>query len=131
MPEEMAEEQRTERHQAELSPESFTAPAGATRSRTAPELHVCPNCDSDLVYPTDWAPAAGRRWTVDLRCPNCEWHGGGTYGQGVVDRFDVVLDTGTEQLLDDLGVLTRANMEEQIERFADALRDGRILPEDF
>ena len=49
----------------------------------------------------------------------------------LVDRFDATLDTGTEQLLDDLNLLARANMEDEIERFADALRTGRILPEDF
>ena len=127
----MTEKQRTERERNELSPASFSAPAAASRPHTAPELHVCEICASELVYPVDWAPAAGRRWALDLRCPNCEWRGAGTYEQGVVDRFDAALDHGTEQLLDDLNLLARSNMEEQIERFADALRSGRILPEDF
>jgi uncharacterized membrane protein len=34
-------------------------------------------------------------------------------------------------VLDDLNVLIRANMEEQIERFAAALQADQILPEDF
>jgi hypothetical protein len=49
----------------------------------------------------------------------------------VVDRLDEALDRGTESVLDDLNVLTRANMEDQIERFSTALADGHILPEDF
>ena len=42
-----------------------------------------------------------------------------------------MLDAGTEQLLGDLNLLARANMEEQVERFIAALRAGQILPEDF
>lgn len=76
-------------------------------------------------------PAPGRRWSIALRCPECEWHGGGIYSQNVVDRFDEVLDDGTQALLDDLDLLTRANMEEQVERFVAALTDDLIFPEDF
>ena len=72
-----------------------------------------------------------RRWSVDLRCPDCEWRGGGVYAQEVVDRFDEELDQGTEQLLADLAALAQANMEEQVERFVTALHAGWILPEDF
>src|SRR5215211_9282124 len=58
--------------------------AGAT---PADGLHICPSCNSQLVYPTDWAPAEPKTWTVQLRCPDCEWHGGGVYAQDLVDRF--------------------------------------------
>jgi len=94
-------------------------------------LHVCPRCDSELVYPVDWAPALRDAWSVELRCPDCEWSANGVYTQEVVDRFDNELDRGTEQLLGDLQLLTRANMEDQVERFIAALHADRILPEDF
>jgi hypothetical protein len=108
----------------------------STRRRAASEtaadgLHVCPTCASHLVYPTDWAPAERKSWSVQLRCPDCEWHGGGVYAQEIVDRFDEQLDRGTEELLGDLSLLTRANMEEQVDRFVTALNAGWILPEDF
>ena len=103
----------------------------ASPRERAPALHVCPSCESKLVYPIDWAPADRRRWSVDLRCPDCEWLGGGVYTQEIVDRFDRTLDSGTEQLLDDLNLLARANMEEQVTRFAAALAADHILPEDF
>jgi hypothetical protein len=86
---------------------------------------------SDLVYPVDWAPAGERHWAVDLRCPDCQWVGGGIYSQELVDGFDVELDRGTESLVNDLAALTRANMEEEIERFVRALGSDCILPEDF
>ena len=95
------------------------------------ELSLCPCCGRDLVYPLDWAPAGERRWSVALRCPECEWRGGGVYEQALVDRFDEALDDGTQAVLDDLELLTRSNMEEQIERFVAALDADLILPEDF
>jgi hypothetical protein len=115
-----------------VGPSDFASePAGREAARHEEDLHICPSCDSELVHPVDWAPAAGRRWMVDLRCPDCEWTGGGTYSQKVVDRYDEVLDDGTEAVLDDLNRLSRANMEEHVEAFIAALWGDRILPEDF
>ena len=131
----MAEEQTAKRDQSPLT--TISASTFTTRRRrpatrhTGETLHVCPSCASHLVYPTDWAPADRTRWTVELRCPDCEWIGGGVYSQQVVDRFDEALDNGTEQLLDDLTTLARANMEEQLQRFVTALWSDQILPEDF
>lgn len=115
-----------------VGPADFTGELVRGRpARRTEDLHICPACDSTLVLPTDWAPATGRRWVVDLRCPECEWTGGGTYGQGVVDRFDEVLDDGTEAILQDLSTLSRANMEASIDAFVSALWAEQILPEDF
>jgi hypothetical protein len=96
-----------------------------------PELHLCRECGSDLVYPTNWAPAAAQRWSVQLRCPDCEWRGEGVYDQDAVDRFDEILDGGSEAILDDLTKLTHANMSDEIDRFVDAIQRDLVLPEDF
>jgi hypothetical protein len=130
----MAEEQTTRRDQAQLAgidASSFAAARRPATEKTTEALHVCPTCSSELVYPTDWAPADRTRWSVELRCPDCEWVGGGVYSQQVVDSFDEALDSGTEQLLGDLTTLARANMEEQLQRFVAALWADDILPEDF
>ena len=66
-----------------------------------------------------------------LRCPNCEWTTVGLYDQETVDRFDEQLDHGTEALVRDLKRLTRANMEEEVERFTCALASDAIWPMDF
>ena len=95
------------------------------------ELHVCPGCDSDLVFPTEWQEHDSLHWEVHLRCPNCEWHAVDLYPQDIVDRFDEELDRGTETLVRDLKQLTAANMEDEIERFRAALGADAILPEDF
>jgi hypothetical protein len=95
------------------------------------ELHICPECDRDLVYPVDWEEASPTHWEVELRCPNCEWTEIGTFDQTTVDRFDEQLDLATEALVQDLRRLVQANMEAEAERFAAALNANAILPEDF
>lgn len=99
--------------------------------RTDTDLHICPRCGSELVQPIRWAALDMRRWRVDLSCPECRWSGGGVYPQAVLDRFDEVLDDGVAMLAADLERLERANMEEDINRFLDALNADRVLPEDF
>jgi hypothetical protein len=110
---------------------AFTEHHGRRLERRADELHICPTCSSELVFPIDWAPARKRSWFVALRCPDCEWSGGGVHPQPVVDRFDEALDAGTDAMLNDLALLAQANMQSEAERFAAALRADHILPEDF
>ncbi len=98
---------------------------------TEPDLHVCPDCASDLVYPVAWEEADRSSWEVSLRCPNCEWFETGVYEEEAIQRFDDTLDRGTEALVSDLRQLTRANMEEDVERFVSAITAGHVLPEDF
>jgi hypothetical protein len=103
----------------------------AAPERKLQDLHVCPECKSDLVYPVEWEEASSTHWEVALRCPDCEYQETGVFDQDTVDRFDEELDRGTEQLVRDLKRLTRANMEEEIDRFAEALRANAIWPMDF
>jgi hypothetical protein len=111
--------------------ETISRPAAAPVDAPLDDLHICPECDRDLVYPVEWEEASDTHWEVLLRCPNCEWTELGIYDQPTVDRFDEELDTGTEILLHDLKRLERSNMEDEIEVFTRALDAGAILPEDF
>jgi hypothetical protein len=95
------------------------------------DLHVCPECSSELVYPLEWAPVDEVHWRVELRCPECEWRQGGLYEQAVLDRFDQELDAGTDAMVSNLRSLQRSNMESALERFNLALASDLILPEDF
>ena len=97
----------------------------------APGLHVCPQCDCELVQPVAWTDAGGENWELTLRCPNCMWEGEGVYHQREIERFEEKLDEGVDAILRDLQRLTHANMADQVDRFADALRSDLILPEDF
>jgi hypothetical protein len=109
--------------------------ASITETPSAPvgdqPLHICSDCGSSLVYPTDWQEAGPDHWEVDLRCPNCEWRGTGTFHQDVVESFDDELDRGIDVLLSDYRALVSSNMEDEIDRFAKALDVGAILPADF
>jgi predicted RNA-binding Zn-ribbon protein involved in translation (DUF1610 family) len=95
------------------------------------DVHVCGACGSELVQPVDWNPAGRRHWAIELRCPECGWAGTGVFDQAAVDRFDAVLDDGTDALVAELATLTVENMSEYVERFATALEADRVLPEDF
>ena len=89
------------------------------------DLHVCLECSSELVYPVEWEEAGTTHWEVTLRCPNCEWAGTGVFEQQAVERFDEELDRGTVCLVRDLKRLMTANMEEEIDRFIEALDESR------
>ena len=95
------------------------------------DLHVCIECSSELVYPVDWEEAGPENWSVLLHCPNCGVHREGVFGQDTVEAFDEELDNGAEALAASYKRLMRANMGDEIERFAGALHSGAILPEDF
>ncbi|MHB8658907.1 MAG: hypothetical protein ACYC91_13310 [Solirubrobacteraceae bacterium] len=96
-------------------------------------LHVCPNCDSDLVQPTAWteSDALQGRWELTLECPNCWWAHAGIFSRIEVERLEDRLDEGLADMLGDLRRLTQANMVDEIDRFLAALDADLILPEDF
>ncbi|MFL5925162.1 MAG: hypothetical protein ACJ74S_14540 [Gaiellaceae bacterium] len=95
------------------------------------DLHVCHDCDSRLVYPVEWEEAGPEDWSVVLQCPNCQVCREGVFTQETVELFDEELDRGADALARDYKRLTRANMSDEIDRFAAALEAGAILPEDF
>ena len=105
--------------------------ATRTGGKSAEGMHACPSCTSSLVQPANWHEQGDGHWSVELRCPECEWWGRDSYSQTEVDTFDEELDRGGQELIEDLRALTRANMEEETERFAAALASDSILPEDF
>lgn len=104
----------------------------AAPTRATPEApECCPACTSMLVQPQGWEEADDGRWSVSLVCPDC-WHEDEVLlDQDGVDRYDEVLDEGARAVACDLDRLARANREEAVRRFAAALDDGLIRPEDF
>lgn len=124
----------SDEHQAPPAPPATPAPAASSQGsdrEALPDLHTCPRCHGELVYPVDWAEAGSDHWEVTLRCPDCEWHDSGVFTQATVERFDIELDHGAEALLRDLQQLAHANMAEDIDRFIDALHRDLIVPADF
>lgn len=102
-----------------------------SKSWGSESLHICSDCESKLVYPLNWSEVEAGLWAVTVRCPDCEATRTGVFDQRTVEQFDKELDRGLDQLIEDLSHLERANMEEDIERFVDALSKDKILPVDF
>ena len=118
------------------APETMETPAAPALPVHVPaeetrDLHVCVNCESELVYPVQWEEASPESWQILLRCPDCEWTDSGVFPQAECDRFDDQLEAGTEALTRDFKRLVTANMAEEIERFIAALDADAIQPFDF
>ena len=94
-------------------------------------LHVCPECHSPLVQPVSWLEAGETHWELELHCPNCGRRDGGVFSQRQVEEFEDALESGVQDILEDLKRLTYANMTDEVDRFSAALRADLILPEDF
>jgi hypothetical protein len=108
-----------------------TVDSGTAATAPGRGLEMCPDCSSELVYPTDWHEAVSGNWELELRCPECEWCDRAEYDQTTVERYDSALNDATDQLIDSLETLTRENMEAEIERFVSALSADHIVPFDF
>jgi hypothetical protein len=118
------------RKQASGHPVHSHRPKNAV-ARTIEDVSLCPDCECDMVYPIDWEQAGDRHWRVTLRCPNCEQVGDGVMDEELIEKFDCLLDRGTDSLVRDLRNLTYANMATEINAFVSALDGGHLLPEDF
>jgi hypothetical protein len=116
---------------AEAEAVAPTGPPVKPERATELDLHLCPECSSDLVYPVAWEEADESHWSISLRCPNCEWAEDDVYAQNDCDRFDDELERGTDALTRDYKRLMTANLADEIERFANALEVDAILPMDF
>ena len=112
-------------------------PGGPPESAASAELascispHFCGDCESTLVYPVAWNAAGSERWSVELRCPNCERTENALLDLDVAEHFDEELERGAETLINDLARLTESNMRDMLDRFSAALRADAIQPSDF
>jgi hypothetical protein len=95
------------------------------------ELHVCRQCDSELVQPTGWEEQQHGHWYLELACPNCGWDDAGVFESAQVEAFEDNLDEGLRDMIEDLQRLAQSNLAGEFERFARALDADLILPEDF
>jgi hypothetical protein len=95
------------------------------------ELHICPNCESDLIQPISWSETEDLHWELALDCPNCGWSESGIFTREQVEQLEDRLDEGLTEMICDLQRLTQANMAADVDRFIAALDAGLILPEDF
>jgi hypothetical protein len=95
------------------------------------DLHICPECDRTLVFPVEWEEVSPTHWEVLLRCPNCEWTEVDMHDWDTVLRLEERLERRERALIADLQALSRANVEEDFDRFIAALRADQVWPMDF
>ena len=94
-------------------------------------LNCCPNCVSDLVFPLTWQDRDDGTWTIERRCPNCEWSEVGSFDQNAVEAYDDILESATEVLLMELRTWSYSNMNDDVERLISAINADLIQPIDF
>jgi hypothetical protein len=95
------------------------------------DLHVCPECRSELVDLVEWEDVGAPAWRVVLRCPECETCRQGVLSEAPVDALVGELRRGRDALARDYELMWRANMSAEIDRFVTALHADGLLPEDF
>jgi hypothetical protein len=105
------------------------SPSRLARQR-AHSRHVCASCGRSFVYPEFGVPEGGR-WLVLLHCQSCDWSVETVFDDATLEEFERELDEERAGIELDLERLTRHNMREYYERFAAALANDAILPEDF
>jgi hypothetical protein len=95
-------------------------------------VDVCSTCREPFVVPVDILGVAGHwRYVVELSCTNCGWSGVQVHDEAALERLDRALDAQTVQMRSAIEVLGVAREVDRIDRFARALTDGDVLPEDF
>jgi hypothetical protein len=100
--------------------------------QTTATVDVCSTCCEPFVVPVDILGVAGHwRYVVELRCSNCGWSGVQVHDEAALERLDRALDAHTVQMRSAIEVLGVARELDRIDRFARALADGDVLPEDF
>jgi hypothetical protein len=83
----------------------------------AVDLTVCPVCKGTLVQPVEWSTIGETHWYAELRCPDCELLRNVVFDNATAERYYRELDW--------------VFMLDEVEVFAEALRTGAVLPEDF
>ncbi|HWB70232.1 MAG TPA: hypothetical protein VG518_09680, partial [Solirubrobacterales bacterium] len=95
-------------------------------------LHICPECESAMVYPVEWeVVGGGDRWRCRRRCPECEWQHDGVHHEDDVHAYEEVLHLGTEMLGCALKEWELRCMQEMGPAFSHGLATDLISAEDF
>src|SRR3954447_8164554 len=95
-------------------------------------LHVCESCDRPFVVPISILDVHDDgRYVVELSCTNCEASSLGTHDEAALEALDIELDRGLLAIQDALEAMILVDELDRIDRFATALHDDLILPEDF
>jgi hypothetical protein len=96
------------------------------------KLHTCPTCEQPFVAPREVLAAHDDgQLVVELQCVNCGWSSIDLHQAPELVALDRALDRDSAQMEAAADALAVTLELERIDRFALALREGHILPEDF
>jgi hypothetical protein len=96
------------------------------------DVHVCRACRRPFVVPLSILPLMAQDgYVVELRCTNCGESTIAIHDDAQLERLDRELDRQTGRLRHALAELELADEIARVDRFAEALQTGAILPEDF
>jgi len=96
------------------------------------DLHQCPTCRQPFVAPRDiLAEHDDGRIVVDLACTNCGWSAVQLHDTITLCALDRAVDRDAARIEAAADALALSCELERIDRFAEALHAGHILPEDF
>jgi hypothetical protein len=96
------------------------------------DLHVCPCCSQPFVAPREvLASHDDGQHVVELQCANCNWSSVQLRDGMELVALDRALDRDSAQIEAAAEALALSVELERIDRFALALHEGHILPEDF
>ena len=95
-------------------------------------LHICDRCDRDFIVPVSVVDLIDHeRCVVELTCTNCGTTSLGVHDDRALMELDRHLDAAQQRMRNALEVFDYLDEVERVDRFARALQDDLILPEDF
>ena len=111
--------------------ESGPAPVDTSMLDALDELTLCGSCGSPLVQPTGWESHGEQAWQLELRCPECEQRATTVIEDELAEQLTLFHERARALVELSMVRLASDNAEREIERFARALEQDLILPEDF
>jgi hypothetical protein len=95
-------------------------------------LHICDSCDRDFIVPVSVVDLIDHeRCIVELTCTNCGTTSLSVHDDRALMELDRHLDAAQQSMRNALEVFDYLDCVERVDRFAQALQDDLILPEDF
>jgi hypothetical protein len=98
----------------------------------AAPLHICEACGEPFVVPLSIVDILDAdRYVVELWCANCDRASLSAHYDEELEKLDRELVRSTTQIRAALEVIETVDELVRVDRFAEALHAGHILPEDF
>lgn len=111
--------------------EGGAAPVDTSMLDALDDLTLCGSCSSPLVQPTGWESHGEHAWKLELRCPECEQRATTVIEDELAEQLTLFHERARALVELSMVRLASDNAEREIERFARALEQDLILPEDF